>query len=96
MLTAIIWDLLLVLQIELSRNAVKKAMDVPEQSTLLTIHIIIAVSTVVLYGLLIFLGRKLLKGKQAVRPLHMKLGWLAIVFRLSTYITSFLIVPGGQ
>jgi hypothetical protein len=89
---AIIWDILLVLQIELTRGAVNKALKVDVNPSLLNFHVSIAVLTVFLY---IFMGRTgyLLK-KGIIRPKrsHKVIGCLTILCRLSTYITSFFIV----
>ena len=49
-----IWDILLVLQIELMRGAIDKAMKVQVNSSLLNFHVSIAVLTVFLY---FFMGR---------------------------------------
>ena len=92
MAIAIVWDVLLVLQIELMRGAIDKAMKVQVNSSLLNFHVSIAVLTVLLY---LFVGRTgyLLK-KNNIKPkrLHKVAGYLTIACRLSTYITSFFIV----
>jgi len=87
----IIWDILLVLQIELTRGAIAKASKVVTNEWLLNFHVTIAVSTVVLYGFMVYFGRKLLKGDNSVRAKHKLLGIITITLRTLTYITSFLV-----
>ncbi len=92
MASAIIWDILLVLQIQLNRSAIQKAVKVVENPMILTVHVCIAVSTVLLYFALIYTGRKLLKGESAIRPKHKLLGISTVVLRTLTFITSFFAV----
>ena len=89
MLTAIIWDILLVLQIELNRDAIAKASKVVANTQILNIHVSLAVTTVLLYFGMLYTGRKLLKGDGAIRPTHKKLGWTTLAFRILTFATSF-------
>jgi hypothetical protein len=90
--TAITWDILLVLQIELSRGAILKASGALHNALILNIHVAIAVSTVLLYFAMIATGRRLLRGDIKIRPLHSKLGWTTVTMRLLTFITSFFAV----
>ena len=92
MASAITWDILLILQIQLNRSAIQKAMKVVENPMILTIHVSIAVLTVLFYFALIYTGRKLLKGESKIRPKHKLLGWSAVVLRTLTFITSFFAV----
>lgn len=92
MASAIVWDILLVLQIQLNRSAIQKAMNVVENPMILTIHVSIAVLTVLFYFALIYTGRKLLQGQSKIRPKHKLLGWSTIVLRSLTFITSFFAV----
>jgi len=89
MSTAILWDIILILQIELSRSAVLKASKVITNSMMLNIHVAIALTTVVFYALMIFTGRKVLRGEIPFRPKHKKLGYLTFGLRILTFITSF-------
>lgn len=88
---AIIWDLILVLQIELSRKAINTATQVTTNSMLMNFHIAIAITVVVLYGFMYFYGRKILKGDNSKRKLHKILGIITLTLRTSTFITSFII-----
>jgi chromate transport protein ChrA len=88
---AIIWDLLLVLQIELTRKAIKTATKAVTNPALLNFHIAIAVTVVVLYGFMYFYGRKILKGDNSKRKMHKILGIVTLLLRTSTFITSFMI-----
>lgn len=91
MTSAIIWDILLVLQIELSRKAINTATKMTSNSFLMNFHIAIAVTVVVLYGFMYFYGRKILKGDNSKRKLHKALGIVTLLLRTSTFVTSFFI-----
>ena len=91
MKTAIIWDLLLVAQIELSRGAIAKVSNPFSNSVILNVHVTLAISTVALYFLVFLAGRKLQSGEAAIRPVHKYLGMLTVLTRCSTLVTSFLI-----
>ncbi len=92
MYAGIIWDLLLIVQIELNRKAIEKAIQVTKNSSILSIHIMLALSCVILYMFMIYLGRKILKGNNRLIPRHRMLGRLTLFMRVSTYITSFWVV----
>lgn len=92
MIFTLTWDILLVLQIELNRGAIKKASKALINPMLLNIHVSFAVSCVVFYFLLIYTGRKLLKGDNAIRTRHRLFGWTAFILRTLTLITSFFAV----
>ena len=94
MSVAMIWDIILILQIELSRSAILKASKALSNAMILNIHITIAVSTVVLYGFMVHSGRKLLAGDRAIRTRHRILGWTTLAMRILTFATSFwAVVP---
>lgn len=86
---AMIWDVILILQIELSRSAILKASQAVKNTLLLNIHVSIAVSTVILYAFMVYTGRKLLNGDIKIRPRHKMLGWTTLFLRILTFITSF-------
>ncbi len=92
MKTAIIWDLLLVAQIELTRSAILKASKVVENPLILNIHVSLAVATVLLYGVIFYTGTKLNKGDENIRILHKCIGVSALTTRILTLITSFVIL----
>ena len=92
MLTVIIWDILLILQIEFGRDAIAKASKTLTNPLILNIHVSFAVLSVVFYLLLLFTGRKLLKGDRTIRARHRLFGWTAFVLRTLTLITSFFAV----
>lgn len=92
MLSAIVWDVLLILQIELSRKAIATALKPLENKLILNFHITIAVLTVITYIAIIFTGRKLLQGEHEIRPKHKMLGMTAVTLRTITYITSYFVV----
>ena len=92
MSAVLIWDVILILQIELGRGAVEKASKAVINPMLLNIHVTFAVLSVVFYVLLVFTGRALLKGNALARPRHRVFGWTAFALRTLTLITSFFAV----
>ncbi|MDO9183324.1 MAG: hypothetical protein Q7U04_13000 [Bacteriovorax sp.] len=92
MIVVLTWDILLILQIELNRSAVEKAAKAMINPVILNIHVSFAVSCVVFYFLLIYSGRKLLKGNNSYRLRHRIFGWTAFALRTLTLITSFFAV----
>lgn len=89
MATAMIWDVLLILQIELTRSAIAKASAVMTNPLMLKIHLFFAIGSVVLYIMMVISGRKMLSGDMSVRAKHKVLGWTTLVFRIMTFVTSF-------
>ncbi len=87
--TAIVWDILLILQIELSRGAILKASKAMTNTMILNIHVAIAVTTVLLYFSMIYTGRKVISGERQFRSKHKVLGWTTLAMRVLTFITSF-------
>lgn len=92
MLTAIIWDILLILQIELNRNAIAKASKAVSNTMILNIHVSLAVLTVLFYFAMLYTGKKFIGGDSSIRPLHRKLGWTTVTLRILTFATSFFAV----
>jgi len=94
MSVAMVWDVLLILQIELSRSAILKASAAMTNTLALNVHVTIAISTVVLYIFMVYTGRKLLAGQNEIRPRHKFLGWTTLAMRILTFVTSFwAVVP---
>lgn len=94
MSVAIIWDILLILQIELSRTAILKASKALTNPMILNIHVSIAVSTVVLYAFMVYTGRALLSGRTQIQGTHRILGYSTLLMRILTFVTSFwAVVP---
>jgi hypothetical protein len=92
---AMIWDVILILQIELSRSAILKASRAANNALALNIHVSIAVSTVILYGFMIYTGNKMLNGQVNYRNKHKILGYSTYFMRILTFVTSFLAVSKG-
>jgi uncharacterized membrane protein YozB (DUF420 family) len=86
---AMLWDLILILQIELSRGAVGTAVQVKKNPLILSIHVSLAVSTVILYGIMIYLGVQALNGKHQELKWHRRLGKITFLMRFLTLLTSF-------
>lgn len=86
---AIIWDIILILQIEITRSAIVKASKVMTNPLLLKIHLFFAIGSVVLYVLMVLSGRKLLAGDNSVKQKHKLLGRTTLFFRIMTFVTSF-------
>lgn len=88
---AIVWDLLLVAQIELSRQAINTASKASTNPAIMNIHISLAVSTVLLYFVMFYTGNKLAKGDESIRKWHKPIGITTLGIRLLTLITSNMI-----
>lgn len=89
MSTAMIWDVILILQVELSRSAIIKASKALSNSSALNIHVSIAVSTVILYVFMVLTGRRVLRGEGHLLKRHRLLGYGTFAMRVLTLITSF-------
>ncbi|MEX0799373.1 MAG: hypothetical protein WD025_08005 [Bacteriovoracaceae bacterium] len=89
---AMIWDVLLILQIELSRGAIAKASKAVENPMMLNIHVSLAIVTVLLYIFIYGSGKKLNQGNKNLRYAHAALGYCALTTRMATLITSFLVL----
>jgi len=96
MSTAMIWDIILILQIELSRSAILKASKAMTNTMWLNIHVSIAVITVIFYVFMTLTGRKVLKGDNSLKARHRVLGYTTTVLRILTFATSFLAVSGAE
>lgn len=94
--TAIVWDVILILQIELGRQAINKASQAMTNPLLLNIHVTIAVLTVLLYILMVRTGIQIKKGKLEPKRRHRFLGYTTLFFRLATFATSFWAVTPGE
>ena len=94
MSASIIWDILLIAQIELSRSAIAKAGKavVQQASAMLYVHLFFAISTVLLYILVVKSGRQLLNGNNSNINKHKIIGLVTFSFRILTLITSFFAV----
>ena len=86
---AILWDIILILQIEFTRSAIEKASKAISNPLMLNVHVGIALTTVILYFIMIYTGRKVLKGDNALIPKHRVLGFTTLFLRIATFITSF-------
>ena len=89
MVTGIIWDLLLVVQVEVAREVVVVATKVGSNTLATNIHIGIAIATVVFYVLVILSGKSLYQGNLSLRNRHKFLGWTTFLLRILTFATSF-------
>ncbi len=93
MLSAILWDFLLIVQIELLRGAIIKAARPLGNAAILNIHIALATTTVLFYIVMLYSGRRILRGDFKFRPKHKKFGMITLAFRTATLITSFWAMP---
>lgn len=89
MASSIIWDLVLILQIEISRSAIAKAAKILTNPIMLKIHLFFAVGSVVLYIVMVITGRRMLKNDPTIRTTHKRVGWTTLTFRIMTFITSW-------
>lgn len=103
MKVVIVWDLLLILQIELNRGAINTAMKALENKWLLNVHILLALSTVITYGILFHAISKYLKAQGSGQittqgasrnpflKRHSIAGKICVSLRVMTLVTSFMI-----
>lgn len=92
MYTTIIWDVILIAQIELNRDAIAKASHAVTNPMILNIHVSLAIATVLFYGLMIYSGRKVLKNKANFTKKHRVLGVTTFCLRILTLTTSYFAV----
>lgn len=85
MMTAFGIDVALVLYIELTRKAVETALHPPHPFVIF--HVAISVLVLLLYGVQIFLGMRLMRGGASTR-LHGRVGLIFVVLRLANFVTS--------
>lgn len=94
MLAAFALDVALVLYIELSRHAIGTVVEsvrTPDEHALLLFHVTVSLLVLVLYVILTWLGFKIVKGERGLLKLHRNLGGLFVLFRLTNYVTSFMV-----
>jgi hypothetical protein len=89
MVGAILLDLVMIIQLEVNRAVVAKAIGAV--TPLLKFHIAVAISAVLAYVVMIVTGILLLKGKLVRRP-HKMLGLYVLVSRSIVSITAFGVV----
>jgi len=87
MLTAFVVDMAMLLYIEFTRDAIQAAQD--RMSTLMFIHVLLSVATLVLYVGQIITGIKKLKGKPSTW--HRIGGQSLMLTRLGNLVTSFMV-----
>jgi hypothetical protein len=90
MSTCFVADLLMVLLIELQRNAIKQAMS--PASGLLRFHVAVSVAALVLWVPQILTGRAVLKGKPRLRR-HRIQAWVFLALRSTNVVTAFMVAP---
>ncbi len=89
MTAAFVCDLLLVLYIEGTRQAVEKV--VGGGTSLIWFHATISTLVLVAYVAQIAIGRRVLAGIRASRRVHATLGITFVSLRLVNYVTSFMV-----
>lgn len=91
MLSAFVLDVASVLYLQVQRQAVQTAVGKP--TTMLMIHVSLAIGTVILYLVVIPLGWRLaVSGKG--RPAHRRAAMMFLVCRVGTWVTAFFTTPG--
>lgn len=89
MAVTIVFDLLIILQIEVARSAVDTAARAASNSAMLNVHVALSVLYVLLLGPVVFYGRRLLRGDGAARAVHRPLAAAAVALRTLVFATSF-------
>lgn len=97
MASSMVWDILLILQIELTRSAIIKASEsmIGSKSLILNIHVAMAIACVILYGFMVASGRRLLKGETGIRARHRMLGISTLILRTLVFATSFFVASSN-
>lgn len=88
MTVAFCLDILMVLIIELSRNAIEQA--VGPTSDLMKFHVAVSVLALVFWVLQIVTGRQILRG-QPKRPRHRIQAWTFLLLRGANLVTAFMV-----
>jgi hypothetical protein len=88
MLACFAADVLMVLVIELQRNAIEQAIHAT--SGLLRFHIAVSVAALVLWVPQILTGRAILRGKPRL-PRHRIQAWAFLLFRATNVVTAFIV-----
>lgn len=103
MAITIVWDLLLVAQIQWNRHAIQGAIEgvmkvEGHASFIMNVHLFFALSTVLLYFFMLYSGfvMKFFNQQMKCKNKHKLMGMVVLVFRISTLITSFMIDGGKQ
>mgnify|MGYP007037809600 CR=1 FL=1 len=91
MITAIALDLAMVLYIELSRGAVQSAQS--KMGTLMIVHIAISVLVLVLYGIHVYTGIRMLRG--GTRRTHALIMPATLALRIGNFVTSIMVMGIG-
>jgi hypothetical protein len=92
MASAIAIDLALVLYLELTREVIERTLQ--PMSGLLVFHISVATIVLILYGSMVGTGIWNYRTGGKTRY-HRWMALVCVLLRVSTFITSFLIVPGS-
>ncbi|MEB3287313.1 MAG: hypothetical protein VKJ04_07405 [Vampirovibrionales bacterium] len=95
MLAAFGLDVMLVLIIEINRQAIETvaaSVKTPDAHALLLFHVSVSLATVILYAVLTYLGFKVLKGNRGLLKLHRNLAAVFLLCRLANYVTSFYVI----
>lgn len=90
LLTAFALDVGLLIFLQLTRGAIQTVLTQPNPP-LLYFHVATSVGMLIGWGAMLFLGWKLLRGKDSIRPVHRVGAAIFLLFRLANYTTSFLI-----
>jgi hypothetical protein len=88
MVSCFVADVLMVLVIELSRDAIAQA--VATTSGLMKFHIFVSVVALVLWVPQLLTGRQILRGKPRLRR-HRLQAWTFLAFRATNLVTAFLV-----
>jgi hypothetical protein len=88
MVSCFIADVLMVLIIELTRNAIAQAVETT--SGLMRFHIAVSIAAIVLWIPQILTGRQILRGKPYLRR-HRFQAWAFLLFRSTNVATAFFV-----
>ena len=89
MASAFVMDVLLVVYIEVTRNAVEKVAS--QIKLMIWIHALISLGVLICYVVMIWLGRRALRGDKASKSTHRNMGMVFVTLRSLNYATSFML-----
>lgn len=88
MLSCFVLDMSFVLYLEFNRHVIKEALERAPES-IMKLHLLFAISTLLGYGVALVTGRGLLKGNNKLRSLHRINACIFLIARTGVLITSF-------
>lgn len=91
MLAGIFIDIALVLYLQVTREAIQKALRF-DLAILNQLHIACSTAALILYFPILYFGFRLMKGDMSVRGTHQRIGTIALLFRTLGFTFMFSLI----